>query len=135
MSDLLTLLPATQWEALRVFVWVPALALAIDWCLGEPRAAWHPVVWMGRALHSAGERLAPTSPVANDWKCFWLAALVWCALAAIVFVVLSTFAAGRAKAGGASSARRPPLRQAQPEWVERCPAWAVISPRMRPRML
>jgi adenosylcobinamide-phosphate synthase len=70
-----------------VLVWVPALALAVDWWLGEPPAAWHPVVWMGKALQRGGERLAPTVPVAQDWRCFWLAALVWCALAAIVLIV------------------------------------------------
>ena len=87
MNALVALMPATQWEALRAFVWVPVLALAIDWCLGEPRAAWHPVVWMGRALHFAGERLAPNTPIAQDWKRFWLAAMVWCGLAAIVLIV------------------------------------------------
>ena len=65
-----------------VLLWVPALALLLDWWLGEPPAVWHPVVWMGKALQRAGDWLAPTAPVAQDWKCFWLAALVWCALEA-----------------------------------------------------
>ncbi|MBV7454043.1 adenosylcobinamide-phosphate synthase CbiB [Acidovorax sp. sif1233] len=81
------LVPGAGWAAWRVLVWVPALALVIDWWLGEPPAAWHPVVWMGKALQRGGERLAPTVPVAQDWRCFWLAALVWCALAAIVLIV------------------------------------------------
>ncbi|MBU0890026.1 MAG: adenosylcobinamide-phosphate synthase CbiB [Gammaproteobacteria bacterium] len=70
-----------------VWIGVPLLALAVDWWLGEPPAAWHPVVWMGRALQWWGERLAPTIPVARDLKLFWRAALVWCVLIAIVLIV------------------------------------------------
>ncbi|MFT4242054.1 MAG: adenosylcobinamide-phosphate synthase CbiB [Acidovorax sp.] len=66
---------------------VPPLALAIDHWLGEPPAPAHPVVWMGRALGWCGERLAPLSPKARDYKGFWLAALVWCVLAALVLIV------------------------------------------------
>ncbi len=60
------------------------LALLIDRLFGEPPAALHPVVWMGRALQWGGDRVAPTEPTGRDWKCFWLAALVWCGLAALV---------------------------------------------------
>ncbi|MBU0746534.1 MAG: adenosylcobinamide-phosphate synthase CbiB [Gammaproteobacteria bacterium] len=70
-----------------VWIGVPLLALAVDWWLGEPPAAWHPVVWMGRALQWWGERLAPTIPVVRDLKLFWRAALVWCVLIAIVLIV------------------------------------------------
>lgn len=35
------------------------VALALDRLFGEPRAAWHPVVWMGRALGAMGRRIAP----------------------------------------------------------------------------
>jgi adenosylcobinamide-phosphate synthase len=63
------------------------LAVWLDRLVGEPPARAHPVVWMGQVLRWWGERLAPLSPRAVDWKCFWAAALVWCALAAIVFVV------------------------------------------------
>ncbi|MBU1353420.1 MAG: adenosylcobinamide-phosphate synthase CbiB [Gammaproteobacteria bacterium] len=70
-----------------VWIGVPLLALAVDWWLGEPPAAWHPVVWMGRALQWWGERLAPTIPVSRDLKLFWRAALVWCVLIAIVLIV------------------------------------------------
>ena len=80
LPDMLT----TGWLALSVAV---PLALAVDHLLGEPPAAWHPVVWMGKALQWWGDRLAPTSPVAQDFKTFWRLALVWCALAAISFVV------------------------------------------------
>lgn len=80
------LLPGAYWPGVAVMLWVPLLALALDAWRGEPPAAWHPVVWMGRALQWWGERLAPRAPVAQDWTCFWLAALVWCALAAIVVI-------------------------------------------------
>ena len=63
------------------------LALAIDRWWGEPPAALHPVVWMGRALGACGARVAPAQATGRDLWSFWLAALVWCALAAIVLVV------------------------------------------------
>src|SRR5690606_5060218 len=63
------------------------LAVWLDRLAGEPPERAHPVVWMGKALRWWGERLAPLSPKAEDWKSFWAAALVWCALAAIVFVI------------------------------------------------
>lgn len=81
------LLPGTGAALFHVLLWCPLLALAVDWWLGEPPAAWHPVVWMGKALQWWGDRLAPTTPVARDINLFWLAALIWCALAAIVFIV------------------------------------------------
>ena len=67
---------------------VPALALVlalvIDRLWGEPPAPLHPVVWMGRALGACGARLAPARATGRDLWSFWLAALIWCALAAIV---------------------------------------------------
>ena len=63
------------------------LALLIDWRWGEPPARWHPVVWMGRALGACGARIAPTAPTGRDVQRFWLAALAWCALAAMVLIV------------------------------------------------
>lgn len=84
------LFPVWGWPAAAVWISVPLLALAVDWWLGEPPAAWHPVVWMGKPLQGWGDRLAPLAPVAQDFKTFWLAALVWCALAAIVLVVAWT---------------------------------------------
>ena len=63
------------------------VALAVDALWGEPPARWHPVVWMGRALDALGQRIAPTAPTGRDFKCFWLAAFAWCALAALVLIV------------------------------------------------
>lgn len=62
------------------------LALAIDRWWGEPPARLHPVVWMGWALGACGQRLAPAQPTGRDLWSFWLAALAWCALSAIVFI-------------------------------------------------
>ena len=63
------------------------LAVWLDRLVGEPPARAHPVVWMGQVLRWWGERLAPLAPRSADWKGFWAAALVWCALAAMVFVI------------------------------------------------
>lgn len=63
------------------------LAVVLDRLAGEPPERVHPVVCMGLVLRWWGERLAPVAPRADDWKCFWSAALVWCALAAMVFAI------------------------------------------------
>lgn len=63
------------------------VALAIDALWGEPPVRLHPVVWMGRALGACGARLAPAQERSHDYKTFWLAALVWLALAAMVCIV------------------------------------------------
>ena len=84
---LFLLMPTWAWPAAAVGLGVPLLALAIDWWLGEPPARWHPVVWMGSALHRAGEQVAPLQPVERDFRRFWLGALVWIAMAAIVLIV------------------------------------------------
>ena len=63
------------------------VALAVDRYFGEPRVRLHPVVWMGNYLGWAGawvQRRAQQNPQQPDFKAFWLAALVWCAGAAIV---------------------------------------------------
>ena len=72
----------TAFLALAVLV-----ALAVDRLWGEPPARWHPVVWMGQALGACGRWVAPTASTGRDLKGFWLAALFWCALAAIVLIV------------------------------------------------
>ncbi|MBK7719316.1 MAG: cobalamin biosynthesis protein CobD [Simplicispira sp.] len=62
------------------------VALAVDRLWGEPPARWHPVVWMGRALGACGARIAPAAETARNLKHFWLAALAWCLLAALVVI-------------------------------------------------
>lgn len=56
------------------------LALGIDWRWGEPAAAWHPVVWMGRYLGACGKHLTAWPPAAA----FAGGALAWCTGAAAV---------------------------------------------------
>ena len=74
-----------------VFAAALVVALLIDHCLGEPRARWHPVVWMGNYLNWAASKLQPNpSPVVRDLASFWLAAAYWCAGAAI-FLLASGF--------------------------------------------
>lgn len=67
------------------------VALAVDRWLGEPPVRWHPVVWMGHYLGWAGRwvqaRTRQVSDGAEDYKAFWLGALVWITGAAIVLVV------------------------------------------------
>lgn len=65
------------------------LALLVDRWLGEPRARWHPVVWMGQYLGWVGQRLAPqrTQPGGADHPRFWLGALAWWVGAALVGIV------------------------------------------------
>ena len=63
------------------------VALVVDRRWGEPPVRWHPVVWMGRALDALGRRIAPPAPTGRDFKCFWLAALAWSALTAMVLIV------------------------------------------------
>ena len=59
-----------------------AIALLFAFCLdrwfGEPPAAWHPVVWMGRYLGWIGGQIAPRQvPAQPDWRAFWAGALAW----------------------------------------------------------
>ena len=84
--------------ATLVFATALMLALAIDRYLGEPATRWHPVVWIGNYLGWAGrklQRVARQEPPftqqtgvdsAQDFKAFWLAALMWCAGAATFFI-------------------------------------------------
>ena len=74
-----------------VFAAALVVALLIDHCLGEPRARWHPVVWMGNYLNWAASRFRPNpSPEVRDLKAFSLGAIYWCAGAAI-FLLASGF--------------------------------------------
>ncbi len=72
--------------ALTTAVALP-VALLVDRWWGEPRLRLHPVVWMGNYLGAVGawvQRRTRQQPEVRDFKAFWLAALVWCAGAAMV---------------------------------------------------
>ena len=74
---------AVLWSALPWALAV-ALAVAIDLWRGEPPAALHPVVWMGRALQWCAGRVAPLQRAGADPGAFAKGALAWLALAAAV---------------------------------------------------
>ena len=109
MPDLLAPWPVAWVMALAV-----PLALLIDAWWGEPPVAWHPVVWIGRALQVLGDRVAPlamsapsathpgagpaadlaanptANPTANpaaDWPRFWRGAAAWVGVAMPVAAV------------------------------------------------
>ena len=63
------------------------VALLLDKLWGEPPAWLHPVVYMGKLLGAVGQALAPRSEVEKDWLRFTLAALAWCSMAALVFML------------------------------------------------
>jgi adenosylcobinamide-phosphate synthase len=56
------------------------LAWALDLAFGEPRNAWHPVAWLGRAMKPVGQVLQGLSPV----PAFVGGALVWCLFAMLL---------------------------------------------------
>lgn len=80
---------STQWSAAWASAMALLLALLVDRWLGEPPARWHPVVWMGHYLGWGGAWVQrhtvqqPRRKKVQDFKAFWLAALVWIAGAAI----------------------------------------------------
>ena len=67
------------------------VSLVVDHWLGEPRACWHPVVWMGRYLDWAGRWVAPASSPGlkpkPDLKHFSLGILFWFIGVSLVIVV------------------------------------------------
>ncbi|VTU35377.1 cobalamin biosynthesis protein [Variovorax sp. PBS-H4] len=75
------------------------LALAIDRVLGEPRARWHPVVWMGRYLAWAGRLVAPPIDAASSRRFgpFAAGALAWCAGGAAVVLAATALSAAAAR--------------------------------------
>ena len=77
-----------------VFVLAMGAALLIDVVFGEPPAALHPVVWMGRYLGWAGRRFAPAAEIpaaANepDYRAFARGACFWW-IGAILVMVAAT---------------------------------------------
>lgn len=58
------------------------VAMLIDWRLGEPRARWHPVVWMGAYLNGCGQFIAPScaevSGIKRDLRALALGVVAWC---------------------------------------------------------
>ncbi len=66
-------------------------ALVIDHVWGEPRAKFHPVVWIGKYLNWSASRFAPkscafTETPLNHRKIFWQGALYWSTGALIVLL-------------------------------------------------
>lgn len=98
------------------------VALGVDRLWGEPAARWHPVVWMGRYLGWAGERIAtklPT-PQPDRWRVFSRGAQAWLLGAALV--VLSAWALARAL-------------DAAPGWLQVLALGLLLKPLLAWRML
>ncbi|MDB5847060.1 MAG: cobalamin biosynthesis protein CobD [Rhodoferax sp.] len=77
-----------SWTAIAALL----IAMAIDLVFGEPAARWHPVVWVGRGLGWAGQRIAPdadagTAPEGRDLPRFAAGAAYWCVGAVAVLGV------------------------------------------------
>lgn len=81
-------LAALNWAAnVQAGLLAVVIALLLDRLWGEPPVWLHPVVLMGKLLGWAGQAIAPRTEVRNDYMRFCLAALAWCALAALFFIV------------------------------------------------
>ncbi|GAB4090029.1 adenosylcobinamide-phosphate synthase CbiB [Hydrogenophaga soli] len=83
------------------------VALAVDRLWGEPPARLHPVVWMGRALGWAGERIAPrpaVAPAGFDARAWGLGLCAWWGLA-LLCVAVAWALQEASGAGGALVAR------------------------------
>ena len=80
-------MPAVLADTALVIPLAVLVALAVDRLWGEPPVRWHPVVWMGRYLGWAGQRIAPTpaeAPGLPAWRPALLGALAWLAGAGLV---------------------------------------------------
>ena len=97
---------------------MPALALAIDRAWGEPPAAVHPVVWMGRLL-AAMERRFPSAPAG---RAFAAGALGWW-VGATVSVGL---------AWGVQETVTRVASAALPGWAGTCVAAALLAALLKP---
>ena len=81
-------LAASNWAAnVQAGLLALLVALLLDRLWGEPPVWLHPVVLMGKLLGCSGQALAPRVEVQSDYLRFGLAAIVWCALAALFFMV------------------------------------------------
>ncbi len=81
-------LAALNWAAnVQAGLLAVLVSLLLDRLWGEPPVWLHPVVLMGKLLGWSGQALAPRAEVQSDYLRFCLAALVWCALAALFFMV------------------------------------------------
>lgn len=82
------------------------VALTVDRLWGEPPATWHPVVWMGRYLGRAGQRIAPLAgdPPVPAWRPWLRGSLAWGlgALTVVALAWLMVEALGVALAGAPS---------------------------------
>jgi adenosylcobinamide-phosphate synthase len=78
--------PLVQSEAAAL-----AGALLVDWTMGEPPAAFHPVVWMGTIVRTAERRLGRRGPAVELLAGAVLALAVPCAFAAAAGCLLHAF--------------------------------------------
>lgn len=115
------------------------VALGVDLGLGEPRARWHPVVWMGHYLNAAGPHMAPKvaekmsgneagkvlTKASGSLNEFLRGCLGW-SLGALLVLVFAALASGLVLQG-------PWLRQ-QP-WLQMLLLGVLLKPMLAWRML
>jgi adenosylcobinamide-phosphate synthase len=115
------------------------VALGVDLGLGEPRARWHPVVWMGHYLNAAGPHMAPklaekmsgkdagkvSTKASSSLNEFLRGCLGW-SLGALLVLVFAALASGLVLQG-------PWLRQ-QP-WLQMLLLGVLLKPMLAWRML
>jgi len=106
------------------------VAWAADHVLGEPPVRWHPVVWIGRALGWAGQRMAPATETGRDVRSFWLGTLAWIALAALIVIVAALLQGAVLQLLGLLARRLPHLQH----WMVPVLAGVLLGLLLKPLM-
>lgn len=113
-----------------VFVLVMLLALAVDARWGEARAAFHPVVWMGRYLKACGDVISSRPPgvaFVGGALAWWLGVIVTGALAAALQALVLRQAAQLVLQPGLDRAAVLVILAASMAWLLKCMlSWRML---------